>query len=253
VDPSAGDTDIYFVANQNERAEHLETSYRVEGKEAEIWRPDTGALEPATYRIENGRTTVPLHLDPDGSVFVVFRHKAPAPSRTLPHPVNTNLATIQGPWQVTFPPNWGAPPEIKLDNLVSWTAYPEDGVKYFSGTAAYTKDIRAPQEWLRPGARIVLDLGRVKEIAEISVNGKPLGVILWKPPYQADMTAALHPGTNHLEIRITNLWPNRIIGDQFLPKDKRYTFTVYQAYKKDSPLLESGLLGPVQISAVSEP
>ncbi len=247
----SGDTDIYFVANQKERVEDLETGYRVEGKEAELWHPDTGTIDAAEYRIENGRTIVPLHLDPDGSVFVVFRHKAASPSRTLPKPVSTKLATVQGPWQVTFPPNWGAPAQIEMNDLISWTAHPVDGVKYFSGTATYTKEIQAPDDWFRAGGKIVLDLGRVKEIAEVSVNGKPIGVILWKPPFLADVTGALKPGANRLEIRITNLWPNRIIGDQFLPKDQRYTFTVYQAYKKDSPLLESGLLGPVSLSAVS--
>ena len=246
----AGDADIYFVANQKDRAEDIETSYRVEGREAELWHPDTGAIEPAEYKIESGRTIVPLHLDPDGSVFVVFRRSASAPSRTLPHPVSAELATVQGPWQVTFPPNWGAPPRITMDNLVSWTKSRDDGVKYFSGTATYMKEIQAPQEWFHPGAKVVLDLGTVKEIAEVSVNGNSLG-ILWKPPYQADVTGALKPGANRLEVRITNLWPNRIIGDQFLPADKRFTFTVYHAYKKDSPLLESGLLGPVKLSAVT--
>jgi hypothetical protein len=97
--------------------------------------------------------------------------------------------------------------------------------------------------------KVVLDLGRVKEIAEVSVNGKPLG-ILWKPPFQADVTGALRPGANHLDIKITNLWPNRMIGDQQPSAAKRYTFTDYKPYTKDSPLLESGLLGPVTLASV---
>jgi (4-O-methyl)-D-glucuronate---lignin esterase len=130
---------------------------------------------------------VPLNLDPDGSVFVVFRNKAGAPSRTLPHPVREELATVSGPWQVSFPPNWGAPPQARFDNLVSWTNYPDEGVKYFSGTATYVKDINAPQEWFKQGAKVMLDLGTVKEIAEVSINGKPVGGILWKPPFRADV------------------------------------------------------------------
>ena len=243
------DADIYFVANQKERTEDVETSFRVEGKEAELWHADTGMIEPAEYRIDNGRTIVPLHLAPDGSIFVVFRHPASAPTRTLPHPVSTELTTLQGAWSVTFPPNWGAPPHIDLDSLTSWTASAEPGVKYFSGTATYTKDIEVPQDWFRPGAKLLLDLGKVKDIAEVSVNGKPLGEILWKPPFQEDVTAVLKPGTNHLEIRVTNLWPNRVIGDQQPGTTKAYTFTDYRPYKADSPLLESGLLGPVKISA----
>jgi alpha-L-rhamnosidase/F5/8 type C domain len=247
----AADAEIYFVANQKQWAEDVETSYRVEGKEAELWHPDTGVIEPAEYKIENGRTSVPLHLDPYGSVFVVFRRKTTAPSRTAPHPTSTVLTSVQGPWDVSFPPNWGAPPRIKLDKLVSWTESSEDGVKYFSGTATYTKDIEAPQDWFRSGAKLVLDLGNVKEIAEVAVNGKPLETILWKEPYQADITGALRPGTNHLEIKVTNLWSNRVIGDEQPGNPKRYTFLDYRPYKKDSPLLESGLLGPVKLSRVT--
>ncbi len=243
------DADIYFVANQRERAESFETSYRVEGKEAELWHAGTGVIEPAAYRIEKGHTVVPLDLDPDGSVFVVFRRVAAAPSRTLPQPVTTALATIEGPWQVSFPPNWGAPPEAEFPKLESWTASADEGVKYFSGTATYTRSVDAPQDWFRPGARLVLDLGTVKEIAEVAVNGKPVGGVLWKPPYRVDVTNMLAPGPNRIEVRVTNLWPNRMIGDR-QPGAKRYTFTDYWPYRKDSKLLESGLLGPVTVSAL---
>ena len=244
------DVDIYFVANRADRVEDVEISFRVEGKAAELWHPDTGEIEPAEYRIANGRTTVPLRLDPWGSVFVVFRHPAARASRTLPHPVRTVLTTIEGPWDVSFPPNWGAPPSIHLEGLTSWTKHSDEGVKYFSGTATYTKEIEARQEWFRPGAKLVLDLGEVKEIAELSVNGKPLG-ILWKPLFQADVTAALKPGRNHLEIKITNLWLNRLVGDRQPSAEKKYTFITFQHYTKDTPLLESGLLGPVRLLAVT--
>ncbi len=95
----------------------------------------------------------------------------------------------------------------------------------------------------------MLDLGKVKEFAEISLNGKPLG-ILWKAPFLVDVTGALRPGPNHLDVRITNLWPNRIIGDEQPTATKKFTFTAYKVYTKDSPLLESGLLGPVSIATV---
>jgi hypothetical protein len=245
-----GDTDIYFVANQKERSEDVKTSFRVNGKEAELWHPDTGMIEPAEYEISNGRTRVTLHLDPVGSVFVVFRNKAAAPSRTLPHPVRAELATVSGPWQVSFPPNWGAPPQARFDNLVSWTNYPDERVKYFSGTATYAKDIDAPQAWFKQGAKVMLDLGTVKEIAEVSVNGKPVGGILWKPPFQADVTSALKPGSNHIEVKVTNLWPNRIIGDRQPNATKKYAWLDYKPFRADTPLLESGLLGPVKLSTV---
>ncbi|HEY6293795.1 MAG TPA: glycosyl hydrolase [Terriglobia bacterium] len=246
-----GDREIYFVANQKERPEEVNTSFRIAGKEAELWHPDTGLIEPAEYTIANGRTSVPLRLDPYGSVFVVFRHPASSPSRTLPHPVSTPLTAVQGPWQASFPPNWGAPPRVTFDDLVSWTDYPDLGVKYFSGTATYAKDITVPQEWFKPGARLILDLGTVKEIAEVSVNGRPVGGILWKPPFTADVTSALRPGNNHLEVKITNLWPNRIIGDRQPTATKKYAWLDYKPFRADTPLLESGLLGPVKLLAVA--
>jgi len=246
-----GNRDIYFVANQRERAEDFQTSFRVDGREAELWHPDTGLTDPAEYKIQDGRTSVPLHLDPYGSVFVVFRRKASVPSRTLPHSVSTELTTIQGPWQVSFPPNWGAPPQIAFDSLTSWTVYPDDGVKYFSGTAVYSKDIDARPAWFKQGTKILLDLGTVKEIAEISVNGTPVGGILWKAPFQADVTSALKPGNNHLEVKVTNLWPNRIIGDRQPDATKKYAWLDYKPFRANSPLLESGLLGPVKLSLVT--
>jgi hypothetical protein len=212
-----------------------------------LWHPDTGMIESTDYKIEDGYTTMRLRLDRYGSIFIVFRHAAIAPERTLPKPVSTVLAVLEGPWNVNFPPNWGAPSQIGLDNLISWTASADPGVKYFSGTATYSKEVEASPEWFRSESRVVIDLGTVREIAEILVNGKKAGPILWKPPFQADITQALKPGTNLLEIKITNLWPNRIIGDQQPGTEKKYTFTDFRPYKADSSLLESGLLGPVTI------
>jgi (4-O-methyl)-D-glucuronate---lignin esterase len=246
----SGDTQIYFVTNQKARAEEVNVRVRVDGKAAEIWHPETGAISPASYTIENGRTTVPLTLQPNEAVFLVFRQNADATSRVLPKAVSTPLAMVQGAWEVSFPPNLGAPAKVKFDNLSSWSTHTDEGVKYFSGTAAYTKEINAPTSWFRPGAKLMLDLGTVKEIAEVSINGNAVG-LLWRAPFQIDVTNALKPGTNKLEIKVTNLWQNRMIGDLSLPEDKRYTFATLRPYKKDSPLLESGLLGPVTVSALT--
>jgi len=119
-------------------------------------------------------------------------------------------------------------------------------VKYFSGTAIYTKAVQAPAEWFKAGAKLWLDLGDVKNLAEVSVNGKPLGV-LWKPPFRIDVTSALQAGDNRLEIKVTNLWVNRLIGDQQLGVTKKYTYTAMPFYKAGSPLLPSGLIGPVLV------
>jgi hypothetical protein len=190
-------------------------------------------------------------------------------------------AEIDGPWRVTFPENLGAPPEITLDKLISWTEHTDKGVKYFSGTATYTKRFTVAADAIVGDKRLFLDLGRVLVLAEVIVNGKNLGV-LWKLPFRVDISDAAHPGENELEIRVTNLWPNRLIGDEQLPAENQYgsggrggssgairqmpdwylnglpkpaggrvTFTTWQHYTKDSPLMESGLIGPVLLRSAA--
>jgi hypothetical protein len=208
----AGDADFYFIANRTDRAQDIQARFRVAGKEAELWHPDSGATQPASYSIDGGRTTVPLHLDERESVFVVFRKPTTNLARTLPPVTTTTLATVSGPWRVAFQPDLGAPPEIQLDTLASWTASAQEGVRNFSGTATYTQTLQAQPSWLGQGRRIILDLGTTRDIAEVAVNGKPIGT-LWKPPYRIDVTDAIHPGANQLEIKVTNEWTNRILGD----------------------------------------
>jgi hypothetical protein len=178
---------------------------------------------------------------------------------------------VTGPWQVSFPPNFGAPPEVTLPELISLHKHSEPGVKYFSGTATYSKQLT-----LSPGApsgerRLYLDLGWVHAVAQVRLNDKDLG-LLWKPPFRLDITAAARRGDNKLEVSITNQWVNRLIGDEQLPPDNEYgpdgaikaiprwftegkpkppsarvTFATWKHYSKDSPLLVSGLVGPVRL------
>jgi hypothetical protein len=220
----AGDIDITYVANLTDNAQDLQARLRVHGKEAELWHSDTGEVEPASYSIVEDRTTVPLHLSPRESVFVVFRRAASSPTRTLPPSASTTLATMSGPWDIAFPPNLGAPERIQLANLESWTAHADQGVKYFSGTATYTKTVQAPQGWFQAGTQLMLDLGAVSDVAEVSVNGEPLAT-LWKPPYRVNLTDAIKPGENQLEIKITNQWTNRQMGDRLAPPDKKVLAT----------------------------
>jgi len=240
------DGDLYFVDNRNDRDEAFDATFRVEGKAAELWHPDTGQIELASYQSASARTTVPLRLEPWGTIFVVFRHPAKAPSRTIPSPVEQALVTIDAPWDVAFEPDRGTPLKTTFDKLISWPDSPDQGVKYFSGTATYTRMLQASGDWFKPHAHLWIDLGQVKNLAEVSVNGKPLG-IAWKTPYRVDATGALRPGENRIEIKVTNGWANRIIGDRQPNATKTYTFTSPKFYKADSPLWPSGLLGPVQI------
>ena len=125
---------------------------------------------------------------------------------------------ITGPWEVRFPPNLGAPPSRVFDQLVSWTTIPDDGIKYFSGTATYLKEFEVPAAMLIDGHRSELDLGQLRNVADATLNGKPLG-ILWKPPYTYNVTGIIRSGKNELKIEIVNLWANRLVGDAKLPRE----------------------------------
>jgi hypothetical protein len=224
----------------------VEATFRVTGKAPELWHADTGKTERVSYTMANGRTTVPLHLEPWGTVFVVFRKAAAETSLTLPKVTETQLATVDGSWQVSFQPDRGAPLSITLDTLASWSENPDAGVKYFSGSGTYTRTVDAPADWFKSGAHIWLDLGDVKNLAEIEINGKPLGIV-WHAPFRVDATAALKQGHNEISIKVTNAWVNRLIGDQQPDATTKYTFTTVKPYQADSPLQASGLLGPVTV------
>ncbi len=176
---------------------------------------------------------------------------------------------LTGRWTLRFPPNWGAPPQVSLDQLASWTENSDPGVRYFSGTVEYETTFDVAPELLGDAKALFLDLGQVKNIASVTLNGTSLPT-LWKPPYTADISRIAHAGSNTLKVRVTNLWPNRLIGDEQLPEDvewngivlkrwpewlasgtprptKRLTFTTWHHWRRDSQLLESGLIGPVML------
>ncbi len=393
---------LYFVSNQMPRSQEIECTFRVAGKEPELWHADTGRIEAAPVWSEHdGRITIPIRFEQSGSVFVVFRRPAgqadhlvalvrpgeaearkaptieirkavyeaadgagsadvtekvaalvqtgqtaiPADNNTfgdaaLNHvkrlrveylldgkpitrsvpehgsleladaagpdappistlsfaagkteltafqpgpyefrtaagaviktPVNAvpPPAEIAGPWALRFPPNWGAPASVTLDKLASWTEHADPGVRYFSGTAEYDKEFEVAPALLGAGRALYLDLGSVKNIAEVTLNGTDMG-IWWKAPFSAEISAIARPGKNMLKVRVTNLWVNRLVGDEQFsddcewngkpikqwpkwlvdgtprPVQDRLTFTTWKHYTKDSQPLESGLLGPV--------
>jgi (4-O-methyl)-D-glucuronate---lignin esterase len=404
-----GSADVYFVANTSSHAVNATCTFRVTGREPQLWNPETGQVEPvASYTPVASATRIPLRFEAAGSVFVVFRpseaaadpvvrvtrdgkHVWPPPGgksgivirRALWGPAGDEqrtkdvtdqvqrmadegrssfvvaelasegdpafgivktlradyevggralsasatdperiafelpadatpavqlerlangrvravaaeagayeLATqsgrllrftataprsleVDGPWDLTFPPNWGAPPAVTLDSLASWSDSADPGVRFFSGTATYRQTIDVPAELLARGRRLTLDLGRVEVMARVALNGTDLG-LLWRAPYRVDITKAARAGANALEIEITNLWPNRMIGDEKLPEDSqrngngtlqawpqwllegkpsptgRFTFTSWRLWRGDDPLLPSGLLGPVRLES----
>ena len=277
-----GDQDLYFVSNQkNERVQAV-GSFRVDGKIPEFWHADTGLVEPArAWTRKDGRTEVALEFDPRGSVFVFFRPGTPASlPMQLAKPTARGSVSLSSGWKVRFAPEMGAPAEADFPQLVSWTTRPEKGIRYYSGIAVYERDAIVPAELLAPGGKVVLDLGDVKNLARVTVNGTVFPE-LWKPPFACDITAAVKPGVNKLSIEVVNLWANRLVGDEQEPADvvwgpvknaggycgqplqeypewlikgtprpsaERRTFATWNYIRKNQPLLPSGLLGPVVLT-----
>lgn len=237
------DADVYFVDNRSDQATSLQAIFRVAGKEAELWHSETGEREPASFTTVAGRTTVPLQLEPWGTVFVVFARAATVKSRTVPVENEEKLATLDGPWKVTFEAGRGAPDTISMATLSDWSKSADLGVRYFSGSGTYTKTVQTNADWFKEGKHLWLDLGDVKNLAVVTVNGRNVGES-WHAPYRLDITSALRPGENEIKIEVVNAWVNRLIGDQ-QPGATKFTFTDVTPYKADSPLASSGLLGPV--------
>ena len=239
------EADIYFIVNGTDSLLSTDIRFRVSGKEAEFWDPSTGMTYPAGYRSENNKTAVPVQLAERQSVFVVFRSKATVPYRDIPTASTEIVSSLDGPWIITFPPDLGAPEKIITEKPESWTSSSNEGVKYFSGTATYSKTFDAARKWLIPGAKILLDLGRIGDIAEVTLNGVAIDT-LWKFPYRADITSVLRKGENQLEIKVTNQWTNRLIGDQQAAKDKKVLNSTLRMFP-GRKINDSGLLGPVAI------
>jgi hypothetical protein len=242
--------DIFFVSNTQMEDVETDCVFRVAPRRARLWFPDTGEIQScATCERVAGGAKLKLRLPPAGSVFVVFAETAPwaITVATPREPANVPAPLeIAGSWEVKFPPNLGAPPSRTFEKLVSWTSVPDEGIKYFSGTATYLKEFEVPASMLADGCRLELDLGQLRNVADATLNGTRLG-IRWKPPFTYDVTGIVRSGKNQLAIKISNLWANRLAGDALLPREKRITRITQKV-----PLggaLESGLFGPVQLRA----
>jgi hypothetical protein len=247
---STPEAEIYFVHNRRRRAEEVMAEFRVRGRVPELWDAASGERQDApefTFTATGAR--LPLALEPEGSLFVVFRRAgkpAAAPKRT-PGPAPLS---ITGPWQVRF----GESPERRtIPALSSWTASSDPRVKYFSGIAEYETEFTLPENWLSNGRRALLDLGDLWAVAEVHLNERNLGVA-WKRPFRLEATPALQPGRNRLRIRVANNWVNRLVGDALAAPEARSTRTNILTTGgrgaqpwRNVPLRESGLLGPVRL------
>lgn len=249
VHRKTADADIYWVNSRSSEALQVALDFRIEGKTPEIWHAETGRSEQASYSISNGRTVVSMELAPNDAVFIVFRSHPQQQSLKLPLKTESLLSTVEGPWKVSFQQDRGAPASATFDSLASFTENPDKGIAYFSGTATYTRDINFNRKQRIKGAQVWMDLGEVKNLAEVIVNGKNLGIV-WKKPFRVNVTDALKPGKNKIEIRVTNLWVNRLIGDAQPDVEHKITYTTMPFYQAGSKLVPSGLLGPVKLISV---
>jgi hypothetical protein len=266
--------DIFFVSSR--QGQPFETSglFRTDGVLPELWNPVDGTRRPLpAFAVKGGQVEMPLRFAPHEGYFVVFNRKARRASHASGgknFADETTAAVIEGPYEAVFDPAWGGPERpVTFEKLADWKDHAEPGIKYYSGEAVYRKTFDRPTT-LKDSDRVFLDLGVVHKLARVKLNGEDLGIV-WTPPYRVAVTGKLKPGPNHLEVTVVNTWVNRLIGDQ-QPADKdartlkwdngmlggkpqragRYTFTTARDYNAQSPLQESGLLGPVTLGVASE-
>jgi len=271
------DLDLYFVRNTSLSGIKADCQFRVQGRTAQLWDPADGTIRPASfYETQGDRTSVRLDLAPGASLFVIFGQETLAdmadtgvfqcfengPHRLLstegqerrvevdrlPEPM-----LVQGPWTVAFDPDRGAPAQVLLPELISWPDHDHEGVKYYSGAAFYTKSIHVPAHWLGTGRAVHLDLGDVRDVAEVFVNGQSAG-ILWKAPFRADMTSLVRPGPGIENGSLIEPSSGRLIGDESLPAEKRFTRTNITSFDSSRAkpgtvtfIQPAGLLGPVRL------
>ena len=240
-----GRADIYWINNPEGPEKTVELSFRVKGKKPEIWHPETGKREEVTYRTEGGRTVVKVNLVENDALFVVFNGPAEQEAVTLPELKEVHVNTINTPWQVTFQEKRGAPASAQFDKLINLADSNVEGIKFFSGVATYTNSIDVTEEQLN-AEQLLLDLGQVGVMAEVTVNGKNLGVY-WKNPYRIAIKDALQVGKNNIEVKVTNLWINRLIGDSMPGVTEKVTWSQYPFYNPNSAMSPSGLIGPVNL------
>jgi hypothetical protein len=263
--------EIYFISNRTATPVEETCLFRDGTLHAELWDAITGEIRPLHNLEPTGKgVSIPIRFDVSQSWFVVFYTGTKPEENSKPDrpdfPLEQTVMTLEGPWTVAFDTAWGGPARVEFESLTDWTLRPEEGIRHYSGIAVYSKTFDLPENFKKSkGTSLMLDLGVVKNMARVRLNGQDLGVV-WTSPWQVDISRAVRKSGNKLEVEVANLWANRLIGDEMMPDDGvkdgkwpdwllngtprtsgRYTFTTHRYYKKDDALMESGLLGPVSL------
>ena len=229
--------ELYWINNRNVEPTAAVVSFNVTGKVPVLWNAETGEQQKLSFEMVNGRTEVPLSLKSWDAVFVIFADQTEDVKNTVVSMQKVAEQKLTNSWQVDFD---GITKE--LTDLTSWTD--ADDTKYFSGTATYSTTFN--QKKIAKNATYILEIEDLKNIAEVSLNGKTIGTI-WKQPYQIDFTSGLIKGANILEIKVTNTWVNKLIGDAQPGVKDKTTFTSMRLVGPDIPLLPAGIIGDVKV------
>jgi hypothetical protein len=244
--------EVYFLRNEKSEAVRATCRFRVQGLYPELWDASTGDIRRVSnYKEEDGSTRMDISLPAHGSTFVVFTRAIRQELAVYMDAKATTATEISGPWKVSFPPGWGAPSSVVFDHLISWTESENSGINYFSGTAVYHHSFNVTATNAK---ELLLDLGEVRDVAEVFINNKSAGIV-WKKPYQVNISHLVQAGTNNLKIEIVNMWSNRLTGDMLSdPKDRfcktNHPYMVAEVWpggEEPYKLQTAGLLGPVTL------
>lgn len=245
-----GDTDIYILSNQDNRALTMDVAFRVTGKQPELWNPVTGVIRklPA-FRHEEKTTVVPMKLDKNECVFVVFRKKGEPAATTLeanyPAPLRTQEVT--GEWNVAFESAFKTPAPVRMTELDNLSTNANDSIRYFSGTATYTTTVNLDRAGR--GEHMFMAFDNVGTMAKVYINGKYAGGV-WTTPYKLDVTDFVKDGRNDVRVEVVNTWVNRIVGDMNLPENQRDIYLYVNHLNAKTPLPPSGIIGKVKFETV---
>jgi hypothetical protein len=247
VHRTTANSEIYYFTNRKDKTEKGQFYLRQSGVKPQLFNAVSGETSSLPYRTEGQYTVIDYTLKGFESGYIVFEKDANIIPVTV-KPASKLLVDLGNEWQVEFQVGRGGPQGTQSLLLGDWSQSDNEGIKYFSGTASYSKILRLTDAQLTSGQTILLDLGDVSELAEVIINGQSAGTV-WTAPYQLNVKPYLRKGENNIEVKVTNLWVNRLIGDQQADVKQTYTFTTINTYFPDAPLRRSGLLGPVQLIA----